>query len=169
MVTSERHERIRELRRQGLSLGDVAEKIGCSRQTVWRACRDAEPVPPAPAPTNGNGHALDLEAARALGLTVLMERASAGSVSAATSVFKTASAELRADRCQDHIPMEDVVRALHGQYDLWRSNLQGAFIRRILHEFDVDPGHLESLVDDAIDGITRELNTRFAPEDNHHE
>ena len=107
------------------------------------------------------------EAARALGLGVLVQRAQAGSVSAAAHVFKTASAELRADRCKDHVSTEDVVKALHGQYSLWRMHLQGAFIRRIQLEFDIDPARIESLVDDAIDGITRELNTRFEAEDNH--
>ena len=162
-----RPERIRELRRAGLSVNDISSEVGVTRQTVWRHCRGLKPVPPAPTP-DGNGHApLDLEAARALGLGVLVERASAGSVSAAASVFKTASAELRADRCKDHIPTEDVVKALQTQYGLWRMHLQGAFVRRVLLEFDVDPARIESLVDDAIDGITRELNTRFEAEDNH--
>ena len=159
-----RPERIRELRRQGLSVGDIAEKVGCSRQTIWRHCRGLEPVQPAPTP-DGNAHApLDLETARGVGLSVLLERASAGSVSAAGTLFKQASVELRENRCKDHVSKDEVIAALHGQYGLWRMHLQGAFIRRIQLEFDIDPGHLESLVDDAIDAITRELNTRFESE-----
>ena len=171
MVANSRHDAIRELKRAGLSVGDIAEKIGCSRQTVWRACRDAEPVPPAPAPAPDlNGH-VDLDAARRVGLAVLVDRARGGSVSAAGQLFKQASDQLRADKCVDHIPLVDVVQGLRVQYDLWRSNLKGVFIRRVLLEFDVDPARIESLVDDAIDGITRELNTRFEAEseaeDNH--
>ena len=97
---------------------------------------------------------------------MLLERASAGSVSAAASVFKTASAELRADRCKDHIATEDVISSLKAQYHLWVLGLKGSFTRRLLMEYeDLDPGQLEGLIDDAIDSITRELNTRFAPED----
>ena len=160
----DRPEQIRELRRQGLSVRDICERVGVTRQTVWRHSKGIEPAPPAPAPTpDGNGHA-DLEAARGVGLGVLVQRAQAGSVSAAAHVFKIASAEIRADRCVDHIPLVDVVSALHGQYDLWRMHLQGAFIRRLELAFDVDPARIESLVDDAIDGITSELNTRFEAE-----
>ena len=169
MVTkTDRRDAIRQLRRQGLTVGDIASKVGVSRQTVWRACRGLEPVPPTPAPTpDSNGHApLDLEAAQSLGLGVLVQRAQAGSVSAAAHVFKTTSAVIRANRCQDHIPKDDVIAALFTQYDLWRSNLKGVFIRRIQLEFDVDPARIENLVDDAIDAITRELNARFESEGN---
>ena len=171
MVAKDRHTRIRELRRAGLSVGDIAEKIGCSRQTVWRACRGLEPVPPAPASTStptpdSNGH-VDLEMAQSVGLGVLVDKARNGSVSAAAHVFKAASAEIRANKCVNHVPKDEVITALQAQYGLWRMHLQGAFVRRILLEFDVDPARIESLVDDAIDGITRELNTRFESEENH--
>ena len=33
---------------------------------------------------------------------------------------------------------------------------------------DIDPGQLEGLVDDAIDNVARELNTRFEAEENTH-
>ena len=171
MVAKDRHTRIRELRRAGLSVGDIAEKIGCSRQTVWRACRGLEPVPPAPASTStptpdSNGH-VDLEMAQSVGLGVLVDKARNGSVSAAVHVFKAASAEIRANKCVNHVPKDEIITALQAQYGLWRMHLQGAFVRRILLEFDVDPARIESLVDDAIDGITRELNTRFESEENH--
>ena len=160
-----RPEQIRALRRAGLSVRDICEQVGVTRQTVWRHCRGLEPVPPAPTPTpDGSGHALDLEAARALGLGVLVDKARNGSVSAAASVFKTASAELRADRCKDHVALTDVVKGLHAQYSLWRMHLQGSFTRRLLLEYDLDPGQLEGLIDNAIDAITRELNTRFESE-----
>ena len=165
VAKTDRHDAIRQLRRQGLTVGDIASKIGCSRQTVWRHSKGIEPVPPAPTPSptpDSNGHKpLDLEAAQSLGLGVLVQRAQAGSVSAAAHVFKATSAEIRANRCQDHIPKDDVIAALFTQYDLWRSNLKGVFIRRIELEFDVDPARIENLVDDAIDAITRELNARF--------
>ena len=166
----DRPEQIRALRRQGVSIRDICERIGVTRQTVWRHCRGLEPVPPAPAPapTNGNGH-VDLETAQSVGLDVLVDKARNGSVTAAAHVLKIASAELRVNRCKEHVATEDVVKALEAQYGLWRMHLQGAFIRRIQLEFDVDPGRIESLVDDAIDDITRELNTRFeASEENTH-
>ena len=170
-MANDRYEQIRELRRAGLSVGDIAEKIGCSRQTVWRACRGLEPVPPAPAPTpDSNGHTpLDLEAAQSVGLDVLVDKARTGSVSAAAHVFKIASAELRADKCQNHISKDRVIAALQAQYGLWRMHLQGSFIRRLELEFDVDPARIESLVEDVINGITSELNTRFeSSEENTH-
>ena len=167
----DRPERIRELRRAGVSVRDICESVGVTRQTVWRHCRGLEPVPPAPTPAptpDSNGHApLDLEAAQSVGLDVLVQRAQAGSVSAAAHVFKATSAEIRANRCVNHISKDDVIEALFTQYDLWRSNLKGVFIRRIQLEFDVDPARIESLVDDAIDAITRELNARFEAEGEH--
>ena len=166
----DRPEQIRALRRQGVSVRDICEQVGVTRQTVWRHCRGLEPVPPAPTPSptpDGNGHApLDLEAAQSVGLDVLVDKARNGSVSAAANVFKIASAELRANRCVNHISKDEVIAALHAQYGLWRSNLKGVFIRRIQLEFDVDPARIENLVDDAIDAITRELNARFEAEDN---
>ena len=160
----DRPERIRELRRQGLSVSDICESVGVTRQTVWRHCRGLEPAPPTPAPApNGNGH-VDLEAAQSVGLDVLVDKARNGSVSAAAHVFKIASAELRADKCQNHISKDRVIAALQAQYGLWRMHLQGSFIRRIELEFDVDPARIESLVEDVINGITSELNTRFEAE-----
>ena len=131
VAKTDRHDAIRELRRAGHSVGDIAEKIGCSRQTIWRACRGAEPVPPSPAPAptpDGNGHApLDLDAARRVGLDVLVDRARGGSVSAAAQIFKQASDQLRADKCVDHIPLVDVVKALQ-----WLNTAYGGCIFREL-------------------------------------
>ena len=73
------------------------------------------------------------------------------------------------NRCTDHVAAEDVVKALQAQYGLWRMHLQGAFVRRLLLEYDVDPARIEGLVDDAIDAITKELNLRFeSAEENTH-
>ena len=169
VAKTDRHDAIRQLRRQGLTVGDIASKIGCSRQTIWRHCRGLEPVQPTPTPApDGNGH-VDLSTARAVGLGVLVDKARNGSVSAAAHVFKIASAELRVNRCTDHVAAEDVVKALQAQYGLWRMHLQGAFVRRLLLEYDVDPARIEGLVDDAIDAITKELNLRFeSAEENTH-
>ena len=165
MVANERHEQIRELRRADLSVGDIAERLKVSRQTVWRHSKGLEPVPLTPTSVPDNGHApLDLEAAQSVGLGVLVDKARNGSVSAAAHVFKAASAEIRANKCVNHVAKDEVIAALHGQYGLWRMHLQGAFVRRLLLEFDLDPGQVERLVDDAIDGITSELNTRFEAE-----
>ena len=162
----DRPAQIRELRRQGLSVRDICEQVGVTRQTVWRHSKGIQPVPttPTPAPAPSPTPTPDLQAAQSVGLGVLVDKARNGSVSAAAHVFKIASAELRADKCVDHVALTDVVKGLHVQFNLWRMHLQGAFIRRIQLEFDIDPGHLESLVDDAIDAITRELNTRFESE-----
>ena len=103
-----------------------------------------------------------------MGLDVLVDKARNGSVSAAAHVFKIASAELRVNRCTDHVAAEDVISSLKTQYHLWVLGLKGSFTRRLLMEYeDLDPGQLEGLIDDAIDAITRELNTRFEAEDNH--
>ena len=163
----DRPEQIRELRRQGLSVSDICEQVGVTRQTVWRHCRGLEPVPPAPAPTPDlNGH-VDLEMAQSVGLEVLVSKARTGSVSAAAHVLKIASAELRANRCVNHIPTEDVVKAAMVQFDLWVSHLTGPLCRRLLLEYDLDPGQVEGLINDSISDITKELNARFQAEDNH--
>ena len=168
VAKTDRHERIRELRRAGHSVGDIAERLSVSRQTVWRASKGIEPAPaPAPAP-DLNGHApLDLDAARRVGLDTLLARASAGSVSAASTLFKQASEQLRADKCQNHISKDRVIKALHAQFDLWVAHLQGPFVRRLLLEYDLDPGQVEGLISDSISDIVTELNTRFEAEDNH--
>ena len=127
-----------------------------SRRASW--------VQPAPTP-DGNAHApLDLKAARRVGLDVLVDRARGGSVSAAAQIFKQTSDQLRADRCSNHVAVEDVITSLKTQYHLWVLGLKGSFTRRLLLEYDLDPGQLEGLIDDAIDSITRELNTRFEAE-----
>ena len=166
----DRPEQIRALRRQGLSVSDICERIGVTRQTVWRHSKGIEPVPPTPTPApapDSNGH-VDLEMAQSLGLGVLVQRAQAGSVSAAAHVFKAASAEIRANKCVNHLPIEDVITSLKTQYHLWVLGLKGSFTRRLLMEYeDLDPGQLEGLIDDEIDSITTELNRRFESEDNH--
>ena len=125
MVANDRHERIRELRRAGHAVGDVAERLSVSRQTVWRACKGLEPVPtPAPAPAS-NGHVVDLEAARSLGLGVLVQRAQLGSVSAAAHVFRQASAELRAEKCLNHLPVEHVIQSARIQFSYLGSKAEG--------------------------------------------
>ena len=165
---ADRPEQIRELRRQGLSVSEISDRLGISRQTVWRHTRSLEPVPPTPAPSESNGR-VDLETARDVGLNTLLARARNGSVSAASSVFKIASSELRADKCQNHISKEDVVRALHAQFDLWVGHLQGPFVRRLLLEYDLDPGQVEGLISDSISDIVKELNARFeSSEENTH-
>ena len=168
MVANDRHERIRELKRAGLSVGDIVERLKVSRQTVWRHSRGIEPVEPTPAPTPENGHApLDLDAARRVGLAVLVDRARGGSVSAAGQLFKQTSDQLRADFCKDHIAAADVVKAAMAQFDLWVGHLQGPFVRRLLLEYDLDPGQVEGLISDSIADIVTELNARFQAEDNH--
>ena len=157
-----RPEQIRALRRQGVSVGDIVERLKVSRQTVWRHSKGIEPVEPTPAPTPENGHApLDLDAARRVGLDVLVDRARGGSVSAAAQIFKQTSDQLRADRCSNHVAVEDVITSLKTQYHLWVLGLKGSFTRRLLLEYDLDPGQLEGLIGDAIDDITKELNARF--------
>ena len=170
VAKTDRRDAIRELRRAGLSVGDIAEKIGCSRQTIWRHSRGIEPVPPTPHTPGGNGHApLDLEAAQSVGLDVLVDKARNGSVSAAAHVFKIASAELRADKCQNHISKDRVIAALHAQFNLWVGHLQGPFVRRLLLEYDLDPGQVEGLISDSISDIVKELNARFeSSEENTH-
>ena len=147
MVANSRHEQIRALRRAGHSVGDVSERLSVSRQTIWRACKGMEPVPPTPTPVpdSNNGH-VDLATARRVGLDTLLDRARGGSVSAAGQLFKQTSDQLRADRCQDHVAAADVVKAAMAQFDLWVGHLQGSFTRRLLLEYDLDPGHVEGLI-----------------------
>ena len=165
----DRPEQIRALRRQGVSVRDIVERLGISRQTVWRCSKGIEPDTPTPAPApSGNGHGpLDLETAQSVGLGVLVDKARTGSVSAAAHVLKIASAELRANRCVNHIPTEDVVKAAMVQFDLWVSHLTGPLCRRLLLEYDLDPGQVEGLINDSISDIVKELNARFQAEDNH--
>ena len=170
MVTKmDRTEKIRALRRQGLTVVDICERLSVSRQTVWRACRGLEPVPPTPtpSPTPDSLGPVDLETAQSVGLGVLLDRARGGSVSAASTLFKAASAEIRADKCVNHIPAEDVIQAAMVQFEVWVGHLQGPFVRRLLLEYDVDPGHLEGIISDSISDITKELNARFESEGNH--
>ena len=97
-----------------------------------------------------------------MGLGVLLDRARGGSVSAASTLFKAASAEIRADKCVNHIAAADLVTAARIQYHLWVLALKGPLQRRLLMEYpDLDPGQLEGLIDDAIDSVTTRAQYTF--------
>ena len=141
----------------------MREILSVSRQTVWRACRGLEPVPPtpAPAPAPASLGPVDLEVARDPSVSAccwtgrrtwsLCRRLRAACSS------RPASAEIRADKCVNHLPVEDVIQAsLKIQYRSLDSGIYKglSFQRRLLMEYeDLDPGQLDNIIiDDAIDG-----------------
>ena len=97
----DRPARIRELRRQGRKVTEIADLLNVSRVTVWRASRNMEPVEAPVAPTSAveryveDGGAIDWPDAQGRAVDVLRSQTEAGSVSAASQLARIAGTEIR--------------------------------------------------------------------------
>ena len=168
----------RSLRRQGIPPSEIADRMGVSRQTIWRYCRnmDAGPVAmPAREAVAVSGSApstapagvvidVDWETARSECVDVLRTRAAEGSVTAAAQLARIANTELRtAIPCENHVSAEDFWRYVQEGFDLWKSTLLSAFARKLNLEFpDVPLERIEELIEDVSEDVAREMNARIA-------
>ena len=154
-------ERIRVLHDRGLSNPEIASELKVDRVTAWRHTKDLAPVllsKPKPTPS---GQVIDWRGAQAGSVAVLREKASAGSVSAAASLARIASSEIRATpECQNHVDLREVHALLEAQLDLFRTTMLGAFARRICLLYDIPVAALEDAVHTAIESVVDEMNRR---------
>ena len=154
----------------GVGRNEIAAKVGCSRQTVWRHLKDA---PEPPAPTNGSAPVRprllpvgptggpDWNAIEAEAIGALRKRADDGSIGAAVQLSRLANQMIERNACRDHVP-SGVVRELQVmQFDLWMGQLEGAFIRRVSLEFpEADIGRLTELVEGLGEDMANHINNR---------
>lgn len=165
-ATETRRQRIRRLRRKGLSASEVAEVCNVSRVTVWRHCRGMEDeemegssAPPPPMPS---GRLIDWPH----GVTqevveILRGRAHEGSISAAHRLGQLALAAQRgSDFCSGHIDKATSDELMQGQFEVWLQHMRGPFLRRVALEFGVDLQRLGDMVEDAAEDVQRDINAR---------
>ena len=163
----DRPARIRGLRRQGRRVTEIADLLNVSRVTVWRACKDMEPVEVPVAPTRAGEPAvegdgvIDWPLAQGRAVDVLRSQTEAGSVSAASQLARIASSEIRqTPACQDHVTVSEVQALMLAQFELFREIMLGPFARRVslLHAVPLDK--LEDELHVAFEGLADEQNAR---------
>ena len=175
-------EAARALRRDGVGPSDIAERLGVSRQSVWRWTRGVEPsdssytdvTPPAPidtsqagaqaqgarAPAQG-GRLIDWPGELVHGVDRLRERADSGSAAAARDLARLAASEIRAgDQCAFHVTAEEAGELAQGVYETAREHLLGPFVRRLSHVFDLREDAIEAEIYDVLDTIADTLNRK---------
>ena len=163
----DRPARIRELRRQGRKVTEIADLLNVSRVTVWRACKDMEPVEAPVAPTRAverreeDDGVIDWPSAQGRAVDVLRSQTEAGSVSAASQLARIASSEIRqTPACQDHIPLDLLQDLMQQQVQVFHEHLLGVFARRISHLHEVAVDVIEHELHSAFHAITDEMNRR---------
>ena len=181
-----RRDEARRLRRQGHAPGEIAERLGVSRQSVWRYTKDVTPVTPAPAaPESVNGAAESsapstspsparegpetgaqtqggrlVDWPEELGGAVERLRES-NSATATAALARLAASEMRAaDVCEGHVPAAAVAEFVGTVNELWVAWLRGPFARRLAQMLDARTDTVDDLVEEAIAAIGRELNER---------
>ena len=176
MRKTDRRDRILELHRQGMSNPEIGQILGIDRVTAWRATKDlpepspvvldAPPTPSedapdddAPAPAGALLAIDDLS----LGISVLRERASSGSTSAARDLAKLSITEIHRAGCADHVSRTQAEAEMLGVYQVAKHYIAGPFLRRVCLEFpDVDEARLGEMIETVFDDIAREIESRSA-------
>ena len=163
----DRPARIRELRRQGRKVTEIADLLNVSRVTVWRHTKNMEPVEVPVAPTRAGEPAaegdgvIDWPSAQGRAVDVLRSQTEAGSVSAASQLARIASSEIRqTPACQDHIPLDLLQDLMQQQVNVFREHLLGVFVRRVSLLCEVPTDMLEDELHRVFEGITDEMNAR---------
>ena len=164
---ADRRERVAQLRRQGLSNPEIAEREQCNRSTIWRIVRSLPPEAP-PEPTEGpepDGRLLEFDDL-ALGVGILRDRALAGSSVAARDLAKLSLAQINRQGCADHVSRTQAEADMLGIYQVAKHYIVGPLMRRVLLEFEhVDEGRLAAMVEDTFDDIARDLEARQTVEE----
>ena len=163
----DRPARIRELRRQGRKVTEIADLLNVSRVTVWRACKDMEPVEAPVAPTRAverreeDDGVIDWPSAQGRAVDVLRSQTEAGSVSAASQLARLAGAELRQiPPCTDHVSLDVLHDLMQQQVNVFHEHLLGVFVRRVSLLCEVPIDMLEDELHRVFEGITDEMNAR---------
>ena len=152
-AASRREGRRREavtLRDTGLTLREIGERLGVSGQTVFNDLKAVgyrqtlDSVPPSHNGHNGTTAALrllglpsqgkggrDWDALLSEAVSLLKERAEAGSVSAASTLAKLAIAERTKEtaQCSGHVSQEDVDGMIQSIVEMFVNEFEGPFVR----------------------------------------
>ena len=174
-----RSERIVALRREGVGLADIADRVKVSRSTVYRhlkaaglvgegetsGSRNDTPETGARAqdgvlidfPPNPDQTRADHEAARAM----LRAKADGGSITAARDLYRVTGAEIaRVDPCRNHVDEARVTALMEAQRNLWTAHLLGPLARRLSHDFDLRIDVVEHMMHTAIEAVGREMEAK---------
>ena len=156
---------MRALADEGHGQTEIARRLDCSRQTVWRKLKGYAPkrTPPAAsngAPSTGDVGVPDWPTLQVAAVDMLRDSAEKGSATACVQLARLASVEARAASCTDHVPQEIVNELLLSMFHLFRDHLTGPFARRVNLEFGVEIGRILAVVEDGLDAIADELNSR---------
>ena len=156
---------IEALADEGLGQTEIARRLGCSRQTVWRKLRGYEPnvTPPAAsngAPSTGDLDALDWPALQVEAVDILRTSAKRGSATSAVQLARLASAEARADSCINHVEEAMGAEAMTAFWETLGHHLLGPFARRVSVEFEIEPAIVEEAILAGLDDVARELDAR---------
>ena len=174
-----RSERILALRREGVGLADIADRVEASRSTIYRhlkaaglvgeggtsGSRNDTPETGAQAqdgvlidfPPNPDQTRADHEAARAM----LRAKADGGSITAARDLYRVTGAEIaRADPCRNHVEGGRVTALMEEQRNLWTAHLLGPLARRLSHDFDIRADVVEDTMHTAIESVGREMEAK---------
>ena len=155
-------EAMRALSDEGHGQTEIARRLDCSRQTVWRKLKGYAPKTTRPA-SNGapsTGDVLDWPTLQVAAVDMLRDSAEKGSATACVQLARLASVEARAASCTDHVPQEIVNELLLSMFHLFRDHLTGPFARRVNLEFGVEMARILAVVEDGLDDIAHELNKR---------
>ena len=160
-IETGRRARVAQLRRQGLSNPEIAQREGCDRSTVWRIVRSLPPESP-PEPIEGPepaGRLLEIDDL-ALSVGVLRDRAQSGSAAAARDLAKLSLGEIHRQGCADHVNKSSAERDMIGVYQICKAYVAGPFLRRAALELEIDEGRLSEMIEDTFDDIARECESR---------
>ena len=147
-----------------MKASQIAQTVGCSRQTVWTHTRAPKPTPLGDDVTIGAPGKVVM--ADVLGwpeiahevVNRLREMVRRGNVQAAVQLARLAAAEARDTRCQNHVEVAILQELLLAHFEVWKSALEGPYARRVVMEMEADPVRLGEMLQDLFDDVARELN-----------
>ena len=128
---ADRRERVAQLRRQGLSNVEIAEREQCNRSTIWRIIQTLPPESP-PEPIEGperGGRLLEFDDL-ALGVGILRDRALAGSSVAARDLARLSLTEIHRAGCAAHVDRATAEADMLGIFQVCKHFVIGPFLRR---------------------------------------
>ena len=83
------------------------------------------------------------------------------SATATAALARLAAAEIRAENpCEGHVPIAVVTEFVQTVHELWAAWLRGPFARRLAHRLDARMDKVDDLVEEAIEAVGAEINSR---------
>lgn len=159
---SERRRRVAALHASGMSMGQIASKLGCAKGTVHGDIQalGLQQRPVEVTPVTAGETIPALEVLKDEGIQLLRLQAQRSST-AAQKLVKVAEDGLEAERlrrCQFHVTEDEQRERLDRHYQIWLKHLKGPFMRRLALELSVDIAYVSRLIEDVIEDVIREVN-----------